>query len=603
MRAAALSVLLLSVVATPTPAAAQNVPAPAPIEYALSFPAPHTHYVDVAASVPTDGRQSVELMMAVWTPGSYLVREYERHVEGVSASANGRTLAVEKPAKNRWRISTGGAPRIDVRYRVYGREMSVRTNWVEASFALINGAPTFLTLADGVRRPHDVTISLAAGWRTAYTALEARPGGAHRYRASDYDTLVDSPILLGNARAYEFMVDGVPHVLVNEGDSAGLFDGARAARDLTALVREYRRMWGSLPYDRYLFLNVIAEASGGLEHMNSTVLMTNRWATRTRGAYLGWLELASHELMHVWNVKRLRPAELGPFDYEREVHTESLWIAEGITEYYAGLALVRAGLSSPEEFLASFSSNIDELQGTPGRAVQSAAAASFDAWIKYYRPDENSPNTSISYYTKGAVLGFLLDARIRAATGGARSLDDVLRAAYERYAGARGYTPDEFRGVAEASAGIPLTSFWETAVKGTAELDYGDALKTFGLRFRRGPPSSDDPWLGVTTRNDAGRLLVSQVRRDSPAHQAGLNVDDEIVAIDEIRVRADRFEGRLNQYSAGDRVSMLVARREQLMRLDVTLGTVPPRNWRLEIDPAASPAAVETRTRWMQPPS
>jgi len=607
MNALLVSLLLVvsAITTLPGEASAQAVPAATrtaseSIQYTLSFPAPHTHYMDVVATIPTSGRPSVDLMMAVWTPGSYLVREFERNVEGVAANANGRTLTIEKSEKNRWRITTGGAPSVTVKYRVYGREMSVRTNWIDASFALVNGAPTFMTLADDMPRPHDVVLTPAPGWKRSFTSLQVLGGGEHRYRASDFDTLVDSPILIGNATAYEFSVDGKPHWLVNEGE-AGIFDGARAARDLETLVREYRRMWGSLPYEKYLFLNLITEASGGLEHKNSTVLMTSRWATRTRGAYLGWLELASHELFHAWNVKRLRPIELGPFSYDQEVHTRSLWVAEGITEYYGGLALVRAGLSNRDEFLASLSSNIDELQTTPGRLLQSAEAASYDAWIKYYRPDENSPNTTISYYTKGAVLGFLLDAKIRKASRGAKSLDDVLLAAFAKYSGARGYTPAEFRAVAEEVSGVSLATFWESAVQGTAELDYSEALEILGLRFRTGP-GSGRPSLGITTRVDAGRLLVSQVRRETAAHAAGINVDDEIVAIDDFRVRADRLESRLDQYRAGDRVSVLVSRREQLLRLDVTLGAEPPRNWRLDLNPSAPEPSVQHRNRWLQPP-
>jgi predicted metalloprotease with PDZ domain len=575
-----------------------------PIRYTVSFPAPQTHYMEVTAVVPTSGRADVELMMAVWTPGSYLVREYARHVEGVTASdAAGRALAVEKSDKNRWRVATGGAPTVTVAYRVYGREMSVRTNWVEADFAMINGAPTFLTLADLTPRPHEITIVPAAGWERSMTGLPPMAGGEHRYRAADFDTLVDSPILLGNPTVHEFSVDDTPHYLVNQGE-AGVFDGARAARDFEAIVREQRQFWGELPYDKYVVLNMITEAGGGLEHKNSTILMTSRWATGTRRSYLGWLELASHELFHAWNVKRLRPVELGPFDYENEVHTRSLWVVEGITDYYADLLVHRAGLSSRDEYLTGLSTKIEELQTTPGRAVQSAELSSFDAWIRYYRPDENSSNVAISYYTKGSVLAFLLDARIRAATGGARSLDDVMRAAYLRYSGARGFTPDEFRAVAEEAAGTDLGEFWEAMIEGTEELEYEEALDVFGLRFRRMPSSGPDrAWLGVTTRTDAGRLLVSQVRRDTPAIEAGLNVDDEILAIGDFRVRADQLASRLEQYRPGDRVSFLVARRDQLLRLDVTLGAEPPREWGLEVSPGASDAQRARLAEWLQPAS
>jgi predicted metalloprotease with PDZ domain len=559
-----------------------------PIRYTVSFPAPHTHYAHVRAEVPSSGRNSIELSMAVWTPGSYLVREFSRHVEAVTAEApGGAALPVEKTSKNRWRIATSGAPVVIVSYRVYGREMSVRTNWIESGFAFLNGAPTFLTLAGDPSRPHEVTIVPASGWARSITALEPvtlKPDTT--YCAPDYDTLVDSPILVGNPEVYEFSVDGTPHQLANVGDTT-FFDAPRAVKDLEAIVRAHKEFWGSFPYSRYVFINLITEAGGGLEHARSSVLMTSRWATRTRAAYVRWLELASHELFHAWNVKRLRPIELGPFDYEREVFTPSLWVVEGMTDYYGDVLVLRAGRSSPQEFLDSLSDKIEEVQTTPGRAVRSVTQASMDAWIKLYRPDENTPNTSISYYTKGAVVAFLLDAAIRRATGGARSLDEVMREAYTHYSGTRGFTPAEFRALTERVAGIDLGPFWRSAIEGTDELDYTAALDVFALQFKPVntlPNGKPKAWIGAATKVDAGRLLVTQVKRNTPAFSAGLNVDDEIVAIDEVRVR-DRLEERLEQYSPGDRISLLVARRDRLLSLDVILGVEPPRTWRLEPRP------------------
>jgi len=583
-------------------AAAGAQTAPEPIRYTLSFPAPQTHYVEVTATVPTGRRADVDLMMAVWTPGSYLVREYARNVEAVTAAGpDGRALDVDKSKKNHWRIVTGGAPSITLKYRLYCREMSVRTNWVESDFAMINGAPTFITLADLAPRPHEVIINPAPAWKRSVTALPEMGGGEHRYRAPDYDTLVDSPIVVGNPAVYDFVVDGKKHSLVNVGEG-GVFDGTRAAKDLETIVKEDRRLWGFLPYDRYVFFNMITESGGGLEHKNSTLLMTNRWTTRTRRAYLSWLELASHEYFHAWNVKRLRPAELGPFNYEDENITRSLWIAEGFTDYYAELQVHRAGLSTRDEYLEGLSNAIEALQTTPGRLVQSAEMASFDAWIKYYRPDENSPNTSISYYTKGTVIAFLLDAKIRKET--AKSLDDVMRAEYERFSGAKGYTPEEFRLEAEKVTGISLKQFWDAAVESTAELNYSEALDTFGLRFKPVPPPvADRPaktWLGITTRNDNGRLVVTQVQRGSPADVAGINVDDEILAIDDFRVRADRFENRLEQYKPGDKVSVLVARREQLLKVDVPLMSEPVRSWRLEVNPNATEIQRRELEAWLR---
>jgi predicted metalloprotease with PDZ domain len=598
-------VIAAAFVMTAATAFAQTVSEP--IRYTLSFPAPQTHYVEVTAVVPTGGRPAVDLMMAVWTPGSYMVREYSRNVEAVSAAGpDGRTMPVEKTDKNRWRVATAGATSATVKYRLYAREMSVRTNWVEADFAMINGAPTFITLADGAERPHEVVIEPARGWRRSMTALPEMAGGAHRYRAQDYDTLVDSPIIVGNPAVYEFSVDSKRHYLVNVGEAA-IFDGARAAKDLETIVRAHLRMWGSLPYDRYVFMNMLTSVpgqipGGGLEHRNSSVLMAGRWATRTRPSYLAWLELASHEFFHAWNGKRLRPVELGPFNYEEEVFTRELWMVEGVTDYYAELLVHRAGLSSEAEYLDALANKIEELQTTPGRGVQPVDLASFDAWIKYYRPDENSPNASVSYYTKGAVLAFLLDARIRRATGGAKSLDDVMRAAFQKYSGQRGYTPDELRAIAEQVSGIDLRSFWVGGVQGTVELDYSEALDTMGLRFKTSGDRPGRAWLGATTRNDSGRLLVAQVRRDTPAYAAGLNVDDEILAIDDFRVRADQLNARLDQYLPGDTVALLVARRDQLMRLELKFGVEPARNWRLETNPDASDAR-QRRAQWLQPPA
>ena len=575
-----------------------------PIRYVLTFPAPHTHYVEVEASIPAGG-PTVELMMPVWTPGSYLVREYARHVEAVAARDEaGGPLAVEKSAKNRWRIQSGGRPRVTVTYRVYGREMSVRTNWIDAGFALINGAPTFLTVAGELARPHEVTVTLPPAWTQAQSALPPLPGPPHRFRAPDYDTLVDSPMVLGNPSVYEFFVDGKPHALVNVGE-AGVFDGTRAARDLEQVVLEHRRMWGTLPYERYLFLNMITEAGGGLEHASSSVLMTSRWATRTRKAYVSWLQLASHEFFHAWNVKRLRPVELGPFDYERENTTRSLWVVEGITDYYGDLAVHRAGLADQKEFLEALSDSVKTLQTTPGRQVQAIELSSYDAWVRHYRPDENSPNVAVSYYTKGYVLAWLLDARIRELTKGAKSLDDVMRTAYGLYSGARGYTQQEFQAVAEQVAGVSLTDFWAQGVSGVAELDYARALATLGLRFKPVEPPKDGEkdgpkaHLGAVTRTENGRLLVSQVPRGTPAFEAGLNVEDEIVGVDDFRVQADQWSSRLEQYRPGDAISLLVARRGRFERLTATLGVAPAAAWTVEPDPVAPAPSKARMTDWL----
>jgi predicted metalloprotease with PDZ domain len=602
MVAKIVAALVFVAVASPVPAwTSQNAArADEGIRYTVSFPAPQTHYLEVSATVPTGGRANVELMMAVWTPGSYLVREYQRNVERVTASASGRSLAIEKSAKNRWRIVTGGARAVTVSYGVYAHELSVRTNWVDADYALINGAATFMTLADGVVRAHEVVLNVPTEWRRSLTGMRALSGD-HHYVAPDFDTLVDSPILVGNPTVHEFTVDGKRHYLVNQGETPE-FDAARAVEDYETVIREQRRFWGDLPYDKYLVLNVIAENRGGaLEHKNSTAIIASRGTTRSRNAYLAWLTTLTHEIFHAWNGKRLRPVELGPFDYEKEVLTRSLWVVEGLSDYYGDLLALRAGLLTQEEFLESLSATIADVQATPGRFLQPVELASYDAWIRYYRPDENSPNVSISYYAKGQLVGFLLDARIRRVTKGAKSLDDVMRAAYARYSGPRGFTADQFREVAEQVAGTSLADFWNTAVKGIAELPYADALDTFGLRFSSAGAASSRASLGVSTRNDSGRLVVTSARRDEAPTAGGLSADDEILAINERRVTADQLSRRLDEYRPGERVSLLLARRGQLLRLELVLGSQPPTAWDLEVDPAASDTQRTRLTTWLQP--
>jgi predicted metalloprotease with PDZ domain len=371
-RAGFLTAFLLLVLVFPADAQTRD-----PIRYTVRFPAPQTNYLEVEAVVPTDNRPSVEMFMPVWTPGSYLIREYARNVEGVTATARGRTVAVEKTSKNRWRLATNGAPEVTLTYRVFSHEMTVRTNWVEADFAMINAAATFMTLAPQAglddppyHRAHDVRLVLPPAWKTSITGLPDAPDGApNHYRAPDFDTLVDSPIVAGNPAVHRFVVAGKPHFLVDIGEG-GVFDGARAARDLERIVQADLKLWGSLPYDKYVFFNLLTGAGGGLEHKNSVMMMASRWTMATDARYLGWLGLASHEYFHLWNVKRLRPVELGPFDYEREVYPRSLWISEGVTDYYANLQVLRAGLSSAGTYLAQLSDDIRSLQTTPGRLTQ-----------------------------------------------------------------------------------------------------------------------------------------------------------------------------------------------------------------------------------------
>lgn len=605
------------VASTATEAAAQfptDEPMPDPtVRYTLSFDDAPRHLVDVSAQLPapTDGAD-LELMMAVWTPGSYLVREFARHVERFEAHSGDRALDFEKVSKNRWRIDTSGLgpdDEIEIRYRVYCRELTVRTNFVDSSFAILNGAPTFLVPADTdgpAPASYQIQVELPDGWQRTVSPLpEVAP---HTYRAADYDTLVDSPLYAGNGTVKRFDVAGVPHLLLDHPaqDEASPWDSDRAAADTEKIVRAQRELWGHLPYDRYVVFNLIVEAGGGLEHKDSTVLMTSRFRAATEESWRRWLGLVSHEVFHAWNVKRLRPGALGPFDYETENYTRELWFAEGVTSYYDDLLVHRANLSSRKDYLKELSGQVERLQTTPGRLVQTVEDASFDAWIKHYRRDEWTSSSAISYYNKGAMVAFVLDAEIRRATDGEKSFDDALRLAYERYAGQRGFERDEIRQVLSEVAGRDLGDLLARLLDSTEEIDFQPALDWYGLRFapeKKDDDASDDDepagWLGWETRVDDGLLVVREVPRDTPAWAAGLQVDDEVLALDGFRVPPRDLDERLASVRPGDSATLLVARRGRITEVPVTFGEKPAERWKIEVDPDATPEQTAHLDAWL----
>ena len=471
-------VTLFSSASQPTAAQATQ------IAYTVRIPAPESHTASVEARFPTGGADSLDLMMAVWSPGYYVQENYYTRVKDIAAkSPDGTVLSIEKPQPNRWRVRTNKATAVVLTYTLQADRRSVTGNWVGADYAVLNGAPTFITFVDTTRRVHDVTIELPPQWKQTATSLTAAPdGNPNHYRARSYDELVDSPIVAGNISMHSFDVAGATHILADIGDVPATWDGELAARNLEQFVRANATFWGSLPFKKYVFLNVFRPSGGGLEHLNSTLLSSS--PKSEKGGDIRWLQYVSHEYFHAFNVKRLRPVELGPFDYEHPPKTPSLWIAEGVTTYYGNLLASRGGLGTPDDVLASLSRDITSLQNSPGRFAQTLAQASLGIFSSSGTSGVGVDSTKgISYYEKGHIVGFLLDARIQRATQGRKSFDDVMRLAYKRYGGAHGYTPDEFAAVVSEVAGKDLRPFFHRIVETTEELDYSDALQWYGLRF------------------------------------------------------------------------------------------------------------------------
>jgi predicted metalloprotease with PDZ domain len=559
------------------------------IGYTVSMQRPHTHLLGVEARLryASASPTTVDLVMPVWTPGSYLVREFARNVQDFKAAdAGGRALRWSKVNKDTWRVETNGARELRVTYNVYSNELSVRTNEVNDRHAFWNNAATLMYPDGFLGSPSTLRVEPLAGWKIA-TGLPAVAGQRDTFRAENFDILYDSPFLVSNFKTVEFEVKGVPHRVVIDGD--GNYDPERMRRDVKKIVEAEADMMREIPYHDYTFILLLgASGGGGLEHLNSTSLTYRRFGFSTEADWRGFDGLVAHEFFHLWNVKRIRPDALGPFDYTGENYTRLLWVAEGCTDYYSNLTLRRAGLTTDRQYLDSVARSFQNLQETPGRLEQSAEQSSFDAWIKYYRPDENSVNSSVSYYDKGAILGLLLDLEIRKRSAGAHSLDDVMRALYtDFFKRGRNYTPEDFQRTAEAAAGAGLEDFFSRYVRGREELDYNAALATVGLRLDTastadGRLAPEEAYLGASFARDGeqvlgrtvppGSLVVRSVAAGTPAYEQGLNAGDEIVAVEGFRATRDFLAARIGDRKPGDTITLTIFRADELRSLTFKLG-------------------------------
>lgn len=579
--------------------------------FTVAMPRPETHLYEITMEVDTKGATSLDLVLPVWTPGSYLIREFARHVRDVAArDERGRQLAIEKTAKSTWHITFKEkflGPLV-IRYKVYAHELTVRTSHLDASHGYGNGANLFFYVEGRKDEPQELRFVLPRGWKVAI-ALPLR-GGV--FRATGYDELVDAPFECGTHRTFAFRVRGVPHTLAIWG--RGNEDAARLVRDLKKLVREAAALFGGLPYERYLFLvHLAAGARGGLEHRASQSVALDPWAFRPERSHREALLLFAHELFHAWNVKRIRPEAFGPFDYAREVHTKDLWALEGFTSYYEVLLCARAGLLSEAQAFEQWAKQWQGHLETPGRTVQSAEMASFDTWIRFYRPDENSVNVSESYYRRGALLGLALDLTLRRATGGRRGLDEVLLWLFRAYAAkGRGYPPGAFEEAAARVAGArgAVRGFFGRHVRGTATPNLARLLGVAGLRLREVPEAEEGVTdaapprrrgaFGWKTKAENGRLVVAEVLAGGPAARGGVNPGDVLVAIDAFRASEELLARLEKERKPGSSVTVTAFRRDLLETHRVRLGGRRASAFRIEPAPEPAPAARRLKKRWLR---
>ncbi len=569
------------------------------------MPEPQTHYFEVEMQLKniasaTNAKKNgyVDIKMPVWTPGSYLIREYAKNVEGFTAAVGGKPVPSEKIRKNAWRIRTTD-DNLTIRYRVYANELTVRTSFVDADHGYVTPASMFM-YHDALKTiPLRVVVQPYKTWKNVATGLEPIAGEKYTYQAPDFDLLVDSPIEIGNHKTFGFTASNIPHTVAMFGDVE--YNEQRLQADYKRVCETAASVVGEHPCTHYTFIvHHIPPGGGGLEHLNSTTLETTRNAYATEANYKRFLSLVAHEYFHLWNVKRIRPIALGPFDYENENYTHMLWLSEGCTSFYQEYILRRAGFHSPEAYLNLVASSITDIENQPGTRIQSAAESSWDAWIKGYRPNENSANTTISYYSKGSVLGTLLNLAILAGSNGERNMDDLMRLLYTEYykKQKRGFTDDEFRQAAEQIAGRKLDDFFNIGVNTAEPINYNAYFEPVGVQLVNVAAKTQDGFLGAATTVANGKATISGVRRGSAAYVDGLNVGDEIISVDDVRVGDDLLR-LISGRRVGETVKVRVNRAGLLREIPVTLTQNPLASYRLEPLPNQTAAQKALYNKWL----
>lgn len=588
---------------------------------------PCAHLYEVRCTVEAPDPAGQRFRLPAWIPGSYLIREFARQFIDVRAEAGGAPVALRKEAKDVWRAAPAGAA-LTVIAQVHAFDLSVRTAYLDTTRAYFNGPSVFLFPEGREEAPCIVDIVAPPGdayahWRVA-TTLAADGAPAHgfgRYRADNYDALIDHPVEMSDFALAGFAAGGVHHEIAVTGRQNA--DLERLARDFARICQTHVDLFGgtaqsAAPFDRYLFqVTVVGDGYGGLEHRSSTSLMCRRDELPAHGHaevnddYVHFLGLASHEYFHAWNVKRIKPAAFVPYDLSRENYTRQLWAFEGITSYYDDLALVRSGVIDAPRYLELLGQSITSVLRTPGRKRQSIGDASFDAWIKFYRPDDNSPNAAISYYWKGSLVALALDLALR--KDGRTSLDAVMRTLWERYGRAGiGVPEDGVERIVSELAGMDMQPFFARYVDGTDDPPLDALLDAFGVdwhvraasgpRDRGGKPATGPlpaSSLGAKVGND---LRLQNVYAGGPAERAGLAPQDVLVALDGLKASAEALNALVARRGPGERVTVHAFRRDELITVDLELASAPLDTCYLSLRRDAPPAALALRRAWLQTP-
>ena len=569
------------------------------ISYTVTFPEAQAHYAEIEMTITGLKQNTLDLKMPVWTPGSYLVREFSKNVESFRAEADGKPVDSKKIRKNIWQIQTAKVSAVKVKYKLYAFELSVRTSLIDASHAFLSTSGVFMYPDEMLHHPSTIHITPYKGWTTVSTSLDMVNNDPFTLHAPDYDILFDSPIEVGTQDVFGFDVAGVKYeVAMCRG---GNYDKERLKKDMPKIIEQEAAIFGENPNNRYVFIvHNTSKGGGGLEHLSSSVLGMSRDNYTTEAGYRGFLSLVAHEHFHLWNVKRLRPIALGPFDYDNENYTTDLWIAEGFTAYYQDIIVRRTNIYPPETYLATLAADINYVENQQGNKVQTLAEASYDAWIKYYRPNENSLNTNISYYNKGSIMALMFDLEIINDTKGKYCLDDVMKYMYDTYykTQKRGYTDMEFKAGLEKFSGKNLDEFYKKYINGLDNIDYGKYLAYAGYELKDELAGNNDPSLGIVTASASGKITVTNVVRNSAAWIDGINVGDEITAIDGNKITD--MNTALNGKKLGDKISVSVLRDSLPVTLPVTLLKKTQVKYKIESFESPTAQQLEVRKKWLR---
>lgn len=591
------------------------------------MPDPPSHQLEVQIDVPAlPHLAAADVVFPAWAPGSYLVRDFVRHVYGLQITdANGRPLPHQRLDKQRWQIATGGRA-FRVRYRVFAFETSVRTSFLDESHAYWNGTSVFFYVDGEKQRPCRVIVAPPNRTWAVATALPPVRGRNNTFEATDFDQLVDSPFEVGTHTLTRFRTGGSLFELALYGRTNA--DPQRLLQILRRVVEATGAMFGDggFPFERYLFIvHALPVGSGGLEHKASVTMDIAGMSFEDEAGYQRFADLAAHEFFHVWNVKRIRDTVLGPFDYTRENYTRLLWLHEGFTDYLANVIILRAGVTRESDFWKWLADDWPKYANRPGRNVTPLSELSFEAWIKLYKPAENHINASVSYYEKGLWAGLALDLMLRQRTGGARGLPDLFRRLWELYARHdQPITEADVRAATTALAGRPMDDFFERYIHGTDELPVLALLRQAGLlvheradwepedttpaarrnvdqRASNGRDPLKDQrqraWTGIALVPE--KTAIKNVVPDSPAARAGLTFNDEIIAVDGYRVGASTFAKRVADHRPGETCRITFFRRELLQEVTLTLVENPERKLTVKPDPAAKGLALAVRKGWL----